>query len=152
VVRILILCWSTNMPKRAYHVDVRKLPRQSRFGGAMQETAVLMDAAILKFSWGRPGGGEMTGRAAPVGKPDVHPWDQLILLISGRVEATLGENGSEGVYVLEPGHLIYIPANMPHTGRVLGTEEAFGVDVFAPVRKDYLDMAAHQLAHEAAGA
>lgn len=138
------------MPKKVYCVDSRKLPRQSRFGGAMQETAVLMDDAILKFSWGKAGGGEMTGRAAPMGKPDVHPWDQLILLISGKVEATLGENGSEGTYVLEPGWLIYIPANVPHTGRVLGTEEAFGVDIFAPVRKDYLDMAEHQLAQERA--
>lgn len=136
------------MPKKAYHVDVTKLPRQSRFGGAMQETGVLMDHALLKFSWGRAGGPEMTGRTAAAGKPDVHPWDQLILLISGKVEATLGDNGSEGVYVLEPGHLIYIPANMPHIGRVLGNEEAFGVDIFAPVRTDYLDMCAHQLAHE----
>lgn len=136
------------MPTKPYHVDVRKLPRQSRFGGAMQETAVVMDNAILKFSWGKAGGPEMTGRLAAAGKPDVHPWDQAILLISGRVEATLGENGADGTYVLEPGHIIYIPANMPHIGRVLGDEEAFGVDIFAPVRKDYLDMAEHQLSRE----
>jgi len=138
------------MPKKPYHVDVRKLPRQSRYGGAMEETAVLMDGAILKFSWGKAGSPEMTGRTAAQGHMDVHPWDQSILLLSGRVEATLGENGSDGTYILEPGHIIYIPANMPHSGRVLGDEEAFGVDIFAPVREDYLDMCEHQLALEKA--
>lgn len=136
------------MPTKPYVVDVRALPRQSRFGGAMQETAIVMDHCLLKFSWGRSGGPEMSGRLAEAGKPDVHPWDQGILLISGRVEATLGWNGEHGTYTLEPGWFIYIPANMPHIGRVLGEEEAFGVDIFAPVRSDYLDMAQHQLERE----
>ncbi len=138
------------MPTKAYCVDARKLPRQSRFGGLMGETAVLMDNAILKFAWAKPFSGEMTGRTAAPMKPDQHPWDQAILLITGKVEVTLGENGSEGVYVLEPGWIVYIPSNMPHIGRVLGDEESFGVDIFAPVRKDYLDMAQHQLDHEKA--
>lgn len=136
------------MPSKIYHVDVTRLPRQSRFGGLMEETAVLMDHALLKFSWAKAAGPEMTGRAAVAGKPDVHPWDQAIFLVSGRVEVTLGWKGEDGTYVLEPGHIIYIPANVPHIGRVLGNEDAFGVDVFAPIRGDYLDMAAHQLERE----
>lgn len=136
------------MPTKPYVVDVTKLPRQYRFGGAMSETAVLMDHCILKFSWGRPASGEMSGRLAAAGKPDVHPWDQCIVLISGRVEVTLGDDGSLGTYECGPGYYIYIPANVPHIGRVLGDEEAFGVDVFAPIREDYLDMAKHQLDHE----
>ena len=136
------------MPTKPYHVDVTKLPRQSRFNGMMEETAVVMDAAILKFSWAKPGSGEMTGRTAAPMKPDVHPWDQAILLIKGKVEVTLGDNGDAGVFMLEPGHIIYIPSNMPHIGRVMCEEECFGVDVFAPVRKDYLDMAQHQLSSE----
>lgn len=132
------------MPTKPYHANVHELPRQSRFGGAMEETAVVMDGALLKFSWGNPGP-EMTGRTASVGKPDVHPFDQTIFLVSGRVEVTLGEDDT---YVLEPGHLIYIPANVPHIGRVLGDEPAFGVDIFAPARGDYLDLAEHQLSRE----
>lgn len=139
------------MPTKPYVVDATKLPRQSRFGGLMEETAVLMDHCILKFSWAKPFTGEMTGRAAAVGKPDVHPWDQCIVLIRGRVEVRLGENGELGVYECGPGYYIYIPANVPHIGRVLGDEEAFGLDVFAPIRKDYLDMAQHQLDHEKNG-
>ncbi len=51
-------------------------------------------------------------------------------------------------YELGPGSIIYIPADVPHIGRVLGDEPAFGVDVFAPARDDYLDMATHQLDRE----
>lgn len=136
------------MPKKVYCVDAATLPRQNRFGGMMQETGVLMDNALLKFSWGKPHSGDMTGRTAAAGKPDVHPWDQVILLIKGQVEAIVGEPGKEERFKMGPGHVIYIPANVPHTGRVLGDEEAFGVDIFAPVRTDYLDMCGHQLEHE----
>lgn len=133
------------MPSKPYCVNVQELPRQSRFGGMMEETAVLMDGALLKFSWAHPMSGEMTGRTAAAGTPDVHPFDQVIFLVSGRVEVTLNEDET---HILEPGHLVYIPANVPHIGRVLGDEPAFGVDIFAPARDDYLDMAQHQLAHE----
>ncbi len=136
------------MPKKAYCMNAHDLPKQERFGGAMKETAVLMDNAILKFAWGKAGGPEMSGRLAEKGQADVHPWDQAIILISGKVEVTLGEEGEHGVYVMEPGWFVYIPANMPHIGRVLSDEEAFGVDIFAPVREDYLDMAQHQLERE----
>ncbi len=133
------------MPSKPYCVNVTELPRQSRFGGLMEETAVVMDGAMLKFSWATPMSGEMTGRTATAGKPDVHPFDQVIFLVSGHVEVTLYEDEK---YELGPGSIIYIPADVPHIGRVLGDEPAFGVDVFAPARDDYLDMAAHQLERE----
>jgi len=133
------------VPSQPYHVNVNDLPRQSRFGGAMEETAIVMDGALLKFSWAKAASPEMTGRTAAAGKPDQHPFDQAIFLVSGRVEVTLGEDDT---YVLEPGHIIYIPANVPHMGRVLGDEPAFGIDVFGPAREDYFDMAEHQLSRE----
>lgn len=136
------------MPKKVYKVRYEDLPRQLRYGGAFGETAVVMDHAILKFAWGKPAPVAMTGRAAAPGKPDVHPWDQLMLLLKGKVEVTLGEDGDLGTWELEAGELIYIPANVPHIGRTLGEEEAVGVEIFAPVREDYLDMAEHQLAYE----
>jgi len=136
------------MPKKAYVVNANELPKQSRYGGMFEETAVVMDHALIKFAWAKAQGGEMTGRNAPAGEPDVHPWDQAIIMIKGRVEVTLGEDGCEGTYELGPGHIVYIPGNMPHMGRPLGDEDCFGVDIFAPVREDYLDMAQHQLERE----
>ena len=136
------------MPKKAYVVDANKLPKQERYNGMFAETAVLMDHAMIKFAWAKAQSGDMTGREAPMGEPDVHPWDQSIIMIRGWVEVTLGENGCEGTHKLGPGYMVYIPANMPHIGRAIGYEDTFGVDIFAPVREDYMDMVQHQLDHE----
>lgn len=136
------------MPKKAYVVDAEKLPRQERYGGMFGETAVLMDHALIKFAWAKGQSGDMTGRTAAAGTPDVHPWDQAIIMIRGWVEVTLGEDGCEGTHKLGPGYIVYIPANMPHIGRCISEEDSFGVDIFAPVRDDYLDMAQHQIDHE----
>lgn len=136
------------MPSKVYKASYENLPRQLRYGGAFGETAVVMDGALLKFAWGKPVPVEMTGRMAAAGKPDVHPWDQLMLMLKGRVEVTLGENGDLGTFEVAAGEFIYIPGNVPHIGRTLGDEEAVGVEIFAPVRADYLDMAEHQLSYE----
>ena len=64
----------------------------------------------------------------------------LVAGLVGQVEHDVDE--------VEAGELIYIPANVPHIGRTLGEEEAIGVEVFAPVRQDYLDMAEHQMSYE----
>jgi hypothetical protein len=42
------------------------------------------------------------------------------------------------------GELLYIPARVPHVGRVVGDEVVLNVDIFAPIRDDYLYLAAHQ--------
>lgn len=136
------------MPKKIYKANYEKLPRHERFGGMLGEFAVVMDAALIKFTWGKPSPEQMTGRAAAAGQPDVHPWDQFLVMIKGKVEVTLGDDGDLGTYEVEAGEFIYIPGNVPHIGRTLGDEEAVGVEVFAPVREDYLDMAEHQLAYE----
>lgn len=136
------------MPDKVYKARYEDLPRQLRYGGAFGESAVVMDGAILKFAWGKPAPVAMTGRAAAAGKPDVHPWDQLMLMLKGKVEVTLGEDGELGTFEVEAGEFIYIPGGVPHIGRTLGEEEAVGVEVFAPVRADYLDMAEHQMAYE----
>ena len=133
------------MPTKPFVADVASLPRQSRFGGMMEETAIVMDNALLKFSRASPMSDEMTGRAAAAGKPDVHPFDQVIFL---GLRPRRGACSTRRDHELGPGHVDHIPADVPHIGRVLGEEPAFGVDVFAPARGDYFDMAEHQLQHE----
>ena len=90
----------------------------------------------------------MSGRLAKQGDPDIHPWDQCMVVIRGRLEVTLGEGDDAKTYEVGPDDVVYIPGNVPHIGRVIGDEDAFAVEIFAPVREDYLDMAEHQLALE----
>lgn len=62
-----------------------------------------------------------------------HPHEQAGLLVSGRLKFTIGEE----TRVLEPGDQWLIPGGVPHT--VVAVDgPAVALDVFNPVREDYL--------------
>jgi quercetin dioxygenase-like cupin family protein len=120
------------VPSTPYHAAFADLPRESIAGGALERTAVRTDGSIVTFNWIRPGHPEVP--------PHDHPHDQLSLVFAGTLELEL-----EGVaYRVRAGELLYIPAGVPHTGRVVGDEPVLNVDVFAPVREDYVPLAGHQ--------
>ena len=65
--------------------------------------------------------------------PDhAHPHEQMGLLISGRLEFTIGAE----TQVLEAGDIWRIPGHVPHRARAVGGP-AVALDVFHPVREDY---------------
>lgn len=62
-----------------------------------------------------------------------HPHEQMGVMISGRLEFTIGGQ----TRVLGPGDMWSIPGGVPH--RVVALEEpAVALDVFHPIREDYL--------------
>lgn len=63
-----------------------------------------------------------------------HPFDQLSLVLSGRMRFFLGDEIQE---VAAPA-AVYIPGGLPHGGEPVGSERVLNIDVFAPVREDYL--------------
>ena len=61
-----------------------------------------------------------------------HPSEQISFLQQGKLRFTLdGE-----VCLLEAGEMLEIPPNVPHSVEVI--EESVVVDVFAPVREDWI--------------
>jgi quercetin dioxygenase-like cupin family protein len=61
-----------------------------------------------------------------------HPHEQVGYIVSGRMELTIGDDVRE----LGPGDAYLMPSNVPHHTRAL--EDTVVVDVFSPVREDYL--------------
>lgn len=61
-----------------------------------------------------------------------HPHEQSGYVISGRYLMTI--NGQE--YELGPGDSYAIPGNTPHSFKVIESGEV--IDVFTPIREDYL--------------
>lgn len=120
------------MPAEAFHARIAELPRESIADGVLTRTAVRTDDAIVTFNWIRPGHPEVP--------PHDHPYDQLALILAGTLELDLGGE----TYTVGAGELLYIPAGVPHAGRVVGDEVVLNVDVFAPAREDYLHLADHQ--------
>jgi quercetin dioxygenase-like cupin family protein len=61
-----------------------------------------------------------------------HPHEQVGYVVSGRLELTIGDD----VRVIGPGDAYLMPSNVPHHTHAL--EDTVVVDVFSPVREDYL--------------
>jgi quercetin dioxygenase-like cupin family protein len=57
-----------------------------------------------------------------------HPYEQFSLLLSGRLQLTVGDETRE----IGPGDGWYAPGDVPHGGVVLGDEEAVFIDVYSP--------------------
>ncbi|MBT5140914.1 MAG: cupin domain-containing protein [Acidimicrobiaceae bacterium] len=57
-----------------------------------------------------------------------HPHEQFSLLLSGRLQLTVGDETRE----IGPGDGWYAPGDVPHGGVVLGDEEAVFIDVYSP--------------------
>jgi mannose-6-phosphate isomerase-like protein (cupin superfamily) len=116
------------MPNRPVHTKILELPREAAFGGGVKRCGVRSDGALVTFNWIDPGG-EPPPRHS-------HPFDQLSFLVQGTMEFDVdGER-----FVVGPGECLAIPADAPHTGRIIGDEVVLNVDVFAPAREDYLHL------------
>ena len=77
-------------------------------------------------------------------RPHSHPFEQLAYILKGRVRFTVGEE----VHEMGPGSLCVIPPNVTHFADILGDESALNLDVFSPVREDYLHLTETQTEYE----
>jgi quercetin dioxygenase-like cupin family protein len=62
-----------------------------------------------------------------------HPHEQMGILIQGEMTFTIGDETKE----LKAGEMWRIPGNVPHTVKA-GPNGAVAIDIFHPVREDYL--------------
>ena len=69
------------------------------------------------------------GRTLPAHK---HPHEQTGYLVSGKIILTIGEEKFE----VNPGGSWVIPGNVEHRAKII--EDSVAIEVFAPVREDYL--------------
>jgi quercetin dioxygenase-like cupin family protein len=75
---------------------------------------------------------EVTFEKNARGNEHSHPHEQISYIAKGSFEFTLGGKTE----VVKQGDSIYIPSNILHS--VLALEEAIIVDVFTPMREDFL--------------
>jgi quercetin dioxygenase-like cupin family protein len=61
-----------------------------------------------------------------------HPHEQTGYLISGRINLTIGDE----IFEVEPGDSWCIPGDVAHSAEII--DDAVVVEVFSPVREDYL--------------
>ena len=108
------------------------LPKEELCDGMMKRSGFRGDDALITFNTVMP------GIERP--EPHNHPFDQLVLVLSG--EMILEVDGRD--YECGPGTITRVPSNAMHTGEVAGNEPVLNMDVFAPVRQDYLHLVNYQ--------
>jgi mannose-6-phosphate isomerase-like protein (cupin superfamily) len=119
---------------------VESLPKFPAGEGTINRACVQTDGASIQFTW-VAAGAPLVGPTAERGKPDRHWFDQTHIVISGRLAMTLySPDGEETTYEVGAGELLYIPGDVPHTGRSLGDEPVYAIEIFAPPRADYRHM------------
>jgi quercetin dioxygenase-like cupin family protein len=89
------------------------------------------DNAMCVMNWLSPG---------MMVNPHSHPFEQLVVIVQGRVRFHIGHDAVEG----GPGSMIRIPPNVVHYAEPIGDEVVLNLDVFAPLRQDYLHLVAYQ--------
>jgi quercetin dioxygenase-like cupin family protein len=114
---------TTHTPEDAYFVTAGSGSRHRIFPGV--EICTTAGQALMLSM--------VTFETAAVVPDHAHPHEQMGVLISGRLEFTVG-----GVTrILGPGDMWRIPGHVPHRVRALDGP-AVALDVFHPIREDYL--------------
>ena len=63
-----------------------------------------------------------------------HPHEQIIYIVEGECDVIVGNESAR----MGPGDMVRIPSNVEHDLRVVGDKPVVDLDVFTPIREDYL--------------
>lgn len=109
-----------------------EMPREQVRPG-VSRCAFRGDNVLMVMNWLEPG---MEVR------PHSHPFEQLVFVVKGAMtfwvedaEVEVGEGG-----------FLRIPPNAEHCGAPVGAETVMNLDVFSPIREDYLHLVEYQSA------
>jgi len=63
-----------------------------------------------------------------------HPHEQLTYILEGESEFVIGDE----VLQLKAGDVVLVPPNVPHSSKTTSAEPVLNLDIFSPIREDYL--------------
>jgi quercetin dioxygenase-like cupin family protein len=112
------------MPKSAAAVHHRwnEIPTQAMNPSVLRQYITADEVTVARFQLAKGG----------VVPRHTHESEQVTVLLSGALEFVMDDRR----VVVHAGEVFQIPSNDPHEVRVL--EDAIAIDVFSPVRQDWL--------------
>lgn len=69
-----------------------------------------------------------------------HPFEQIACILTGRMLWRVGDEEFE----VGAGEVLRVPPDVPHGGKPIGDETVMNLDVFCPIREDYMEIVEHQ--------
>lgn len=114
------------------------VPKENRLHqGRMSRFAARTSGAMVMFAEIKP---QPLGQQGHHRRPHDHPHDQMLIVMKGAMHMEIG--GHE--YDLTEGSFVVIPAFVMHRGYAVGTTPASLIELFAPVRADYIHLVDYQ--------
>lgn len=114
------------MPSRALHASWSTLPAE-QLNPLLTRQFIHGDQAMLS---------RIVLQKGCIVPEHAHPHEQIAFLVEGRLRFVLGEGGAAETYILNPGEVLVIPGNVPHSAEAL--EDSVNFDLFAPPREDWI--------------
>ena len=134
------------MPGQVYTGTVADLPRETRFNNNYHRTGLVMDGANICFVWLDPEAFAEVAASDGSAPCHSHPFDMMIYVLEGDLRFRAGDKE----HYLSGGDFIYVPRDVPHGGRPAKNAPVHLIEIFAPLRTDYLYIAEHQLGYKQA--
>jgi mannose-6-phosphate isomerase-like protein (cupin superfamily) len=115
-----------------------EIPRESHLHeGRMSRFSIRTKHAQIVFATITP---QAPGEQKNHRKPHDHPYDMLAICVKGGLRMEVGDRE----YDLVAGSAMVVPAFAMHRGYAFGNEPAELIEVFAPVRTDYMHLNEYQ--------
>ncbi len=70
-----------------------------------------------------------------------HPHEQIGMVYSGKARLRIGDKE----HIVKKGDFYCIPANVPHSDTAIGNESFIMLDIFCPVREDFIEKCKQKL-------
>ena len=63
-----------------------------------------------------------------------HPHEQILYIVDGDCDVDVGDESTR----MGPGDMVHVPPNVEHDLRVVGDKRVINLDIFTPIREEYL--------------
>lgn len=111
-----------------YFIDPDNAPSLTQMPGLETRILTGMDGGQMMMALNAT----LPGHTVPMHS---HPHEQIGMVYAGRARLTIGDQER----IVEQGDFYCIPANVPHGDTCLGDEPFVMLDIFYPVRDDFID-------------
>jgi mannose-6-phosphate isomerase-like protein (cupin superfamily) len=126
------------MPERLPVYRFSDIPKEKRLHqGRMTRFSIRTKNAQVVFAEIQP---QPEGQQTYHREPHDHPHDMMLIVMDGAMMMEI--DGLE--YTIEAGSAVVIPEYVMHRGYALGTTPASLIEIFAPVRADYIHLVEYQ--------
>ena len=116
---------SQEIPQKALVTDWTKIPVENVAKGIKRQMVVGENVMVCRFTFD------------PFVVTDVHshPHEQVTLVVKGKVRFTIADE----VVIAATGDVMHFPSNNRH-GATMLDEEVVLIDIFSPIREDFLSV------------